>query len=353
MLGFGGHSPPGSPTTLTMQQPSSQMPPLVARKNTSRNGTCRICSKQFGNAGIISCHSCDTKFHQSCTGVTEEFYKFFIVDEGCPWFCHYCEMKMLQDTKTTTNLDEIKQEVHKAIDTQFESLRANIYTNKQELEFKMKQLEQNLKAEINAIKTTRAPPTMNEDTEAWINFLESQLKKKNLIISGVPESPTENLRDIIIKIGQTCGLEVETNNIEEVLRLKGRPRNAQQSTNTQRNESAPILVKFFTENTKNQLFDGYISLIKSKILLKCSSIGMTSEKRIFLNHHLTPALRKIQERALLLQKANMIEKINTKNNSISVKIKGKWNNVTTNAQLTDLIDYQKHKDPHVSQEKDK
>jgi len=146
---------------------------------------------------------------------------------------------------------------------------------------------------------------------------------------------------------------VVKSDIEEVLRLKTKSKpgpapNTIDGQTSQRSETPPILVKFLAESTKNALFDGYLELVRIKKFLKCSAIGLQYERRIYVNHHLSPMLRKIQDRAILLQKANIFEKVNARNNAISVKIGGKWTLITTEAQLEKLIKNQPETGNHVS-----
>jgi hypothetical protein len=329
---FGGYSPPSASENPIFP------PPVTVQRKITRTGICKICSKQFGTGGIINCHSCNLTYHHSCSGITEHFYQHFIISEGCPWYCYNCETKLLTNSSAITNsIEEAKKEIQKAVDQQFNTLRATIFTNKQETDIKLAKLEKTLREEIQTVKQTNSE-TPDDETLSRINFLEAQIKKKNLLISGVPISENEDLRAIIVKIGQACNINIHPASIEEVQRLsasskKGPPPGG----SVQRNEAPTILIKFFTEIQKVQLFDAYINRIKNKQFLKCDAIGYTSEKRIFMNHHLSPMLRKIHDRALLLLKANLIEKVNSRSHAISIKINGKWHNVTSETQLDLLV----------------
>jgi len=330
---FGGYSPPKNTS-----QPGTLQPHITAQRKTTRTGLCKICSKQFGSGGIINCHSCDAAFHHSCTGVTNQFYEHFIVTEGCAWYCHYCQTNLLKSSSSIAmQIEDAKKEIQKAVDTQFNTLQATIFTHKQETDYKLARLEESLKKEILTVKQSNSPSTSYE-MQSRINFLEAQIKKRNLLINGVPTSENEDLQSVIVKISQACNVILPANSIEEIQRLKtnlkkGPPPGG--SSNQQ--EGSTILVKFRTESEKNKLFEGYINRIKDKQFLRCSSIGYTSDRRIFVNHHLSPALRKVHDRALLLMKANVIEKVNSKSHAISVKIKEKWHSIITEEQLNQLI----------------
>jgi hypothetical protein len=60
-----------------------------------------------------------------------------------------------------------------------------------------------------------------------------QIKKKNLLISGVLKTDNEDLRMIIVKIGQACNLNINPASIEEAQRLTPKPRKDQPGGSTQ------------------------------------------------------------------------------------------------------------------------
>jgi hypothetical protein len=329
---FGGHTPPKMPENQTLP------PPITVQRKNTRTGMCKICSKQFGAGGIISCHHCNNTYHHSCSGITEQFYQHFIISEGCPWYCYNCETQLLQTSSAVTDsIEEAKTAIQQAVDQQFNTLRATIFTNKQESDMKLAELEKKLKQEIDAVKQINHT-TPDHETLSRVNFLEAQIKKKNLLISGIPTTHNEDLRMIIVRIGQACNLNINPASIEEAQRLTSKSKmDPQPGRSTQQNDTSTILVKFFTEHQKILLFDAYMNRIKSKQFLKCDSIGYASERRIYINHHLSPTLRKIHDRALLLMKANVIEKFNSRSHAVSVKMRGKWYNVITEAQLDQLV----------------
>jgi hypothetical protein len=332
---FGGHSPTNTSSSMTSQQQPLQPPP--PQKKNTRTGLCKICSKSLINTGIINCHSCDMTFHQSCTGVTEEFYQYFVVTEGCPWYCHFCEMKMIQNSNSiAANIEEAKTEIHKAVDQQFNTLSATIFTNKQEINHKMQKLEESFRKEIQSVKEMINTTSTDQATQSRINFLEAQLKRKNIIINGVPQSQNEDLYNIIKKIGQACNVTIEQSSIEEILRLKPRFKPNPTLTTPLIPEPA-ILVKFFMESTKTNFFNGYLDLIKHKQFLRCNSIGLTSTQRIYINHHLSPVLRKLYDKALHLKKAAVFQTVNSKSHAIGIKINDVWHDITTELQLDQLI----------------
>jgi hypothetical protein len=318
-----------------IHQPQPQIVSKPPTKKNTRTGVCKICTKALVNTAIINCHNCDASFHQSCTGVTEEFYQYFVVAEGCPWYCHLCEMKMLQNSNyMSTNIEIAKTEIHKAVDQQFQTLSATIYTNKQEMDFKLTKLEQSVMKEIHTVKSSIST-TSDTSTQERLNFLEAQLKKKNLIVNGVPMTTNEDLHEIISKIGIACNSTIRPSAIEEIIRLNPRTRPGKASTST--SSTPAILVKFFSEATKSALFDGYLDLIKRQQFLKCDSLGLETTQRIYINHHQSPALRKLYEKALQLKKNGVIQAVNTRGHTAGIKFNDKWYTVSSEHQLEQLI----------------
>ncbi len=322
-----GHHYLSGPGILHQQQP-----PL---KENIETNICKICKATL-NTHVINCHSCDSLFHRSCTGVSEDFYQHFIVAEDCPWYCHFCEMKVLQTSETlSTNIDTARDEIQNVIEEQFNTLSAMISTTKQEMNIKLTKLENTVMTEIQSMKESISEVVHDNNSDERINFLEAELKKKNLILNGIPQMNNENLHDIIIKIGQICGIPINPSDIETAFRVKSKTFSHEDNVPTLPDPA--ILVKFFAENVKSNLFSGYLKLINRQQFLKCNNLGLPTNNRIYMNHHLSPGLRKLYDRALLLKKAAVFQAVTTKSHVIAVKVNEKWIDIASEQQLNRLI----------------
>lgn len=52
---------------------------------------CSICSSAIiANNQFVCCSNCGLFFHIICAGVTEKFYKDYIVERRKLWYCHVC-----------------------------------------------------------------------------------------------------------------------------------------------------------------------------------------------------------------------------------------------------------------------
>jgi hypothetical protein len=72
----------------------------------------------------------------------------------------------------TQTIETAKTEIQKAVDVQFNTLRATIFSNRQETYLKIEKLEATLKNEIQAVQQINQSAS-NHDTQSRINYLEA------------------------------------------------------------------------------------------------------------------------------------------------------------------------------------
>jgi hypothetical protein len=157
----------------------------------------------------------------------------------------------------------------------------------------------------------------------------------NVILNGIPVFKSEDLYQIVQKIGKACGTVIESSEIKSVERLERRSNFSY--ANAPSTSEPAILVKFSNENVKTNLFNGLHNLIIQKKFLDCNMIDLSSTNRIYINHHLSPDLQKVFEKALLLRKTVGFQSVKTQNNGVAVKVQGKWMNIVKERHLDDLI----------------
>jgi phage-related protein len=164
-------------------------------------------------------------------------------------------MQVLQiSNNISSSIEEARTTIQNAIEQQLNTVSAIIFCTKQEMDIKIKKLECSVMTEIQSLKNSINKISNNNNNETRVNILESELRKKNIILNGIPQSNSENIHHIVQKIGKYCGVMINTTDIEVASRLISRK---SESTNTPPNDPA-ILVKIFSKNVKSKLFSGYL-----------------------------------------------------------------------------------------------
>ncbi|XP_020899457.1 uncharacterized protein LOC110238151 [Exaiptasia diaphana] len=103
-------------------------------------------------------------------------------------------------------------------------------------------------------------------------------RKSSLEIHGVPERRTEDLDDVVIKVAEYAGVEIEEDDIDIVHRLPFKL-----------NGIRPILVKFQSHKVKSQL---YFARRKLKGTVWDSEL-LDGADQIYINENLTAPKRKL------------------------------------------------------------
>lgn len=115
----------------------------------------------------------------------------------------------------------------------------------------------------------------NEVLAAKINDLEQYSKNFNLEIQGVPETSGENVYQIVTKIANFLGADINTDEIERCHRL-GKSKIP--------NKHSGIIAKFYSRNVKEVILKGK----KGKGDIQAEEIGFIgATSKIYVNEHLT------------------------------------------------------------------
>lgn len=170
-----------------------------------------------------------------------------------------------------------------------------------------------------------------------ITYLRDLQRKNNLLIQNVPSSPSENLKDIVKKVANACGSDLNPTDIASVMRLQTKPTTNPLSTPNRPRSNDTILVKFVDTTVKDSIFDGYIKMLTDKKPLISTYIGFEGNTRIYLNQHLSPDLIKVKMRAVKLKEARIISKVSAAYNVVKVQYKDKWHKLYSFEQLQTLI----------------
>lgn len=242
-------------------------------------------------------------------------------------------------TQLSNKIDALEKETNDKVinlQMQLDELR-NAISNPSDIS-EMKEALNQLKSEIWEIKKSSKTHSIGNIAkhEEHINYLHSVQRLDNLVIQGVPEETNENetkLREIITKIAGICGVLLTPASIKSIHRIRQtRPK---KSTNTRPN--AILLRLTEGSHAKEQIFLKYLELVAAGRPLNCQMIGMSQGTRIFLNHHLSRELLQIKDKALILKREKVIQKVTPRYNTVKLQIKDKWHKIESIDILNDVI----------------
>lgn len=196
-------------------------------------------------------------------------------------------------TKADPNLDLILKEIRESKATQL--AQQNIL---EQVSF----INQSVKSVCE--KVEKVSNTVNYLTSE-LNILKQEKLINNIVLSGIPESKSENLVVLFIKIANSVGIPDIDQNEFEVNRIKIKDQ-----------ESFCILVKFKNTSRKQEFLN------KSKdngIFAMQFGLTQESDKQIFIQQQLTLLNLKLIKEARELKKKNKIKYVWFQNNCVLIR----------------------------------
>lgn len=310
--------------------------------SSSGSKLCHICHKTRKGENIICCDVCQNFFHFSCTNMDEAKWSTLISNPSLKWACTSCESSIVfsVDKKPECNFSkeellimfkEANDDFMSKMSVNFDNLRRKIDDNEKDSITRIENLNDNVNAEINLLKEeitaikTKADETENKNLDeivpqiesklmindtvlkavnALIGPVESELDKmsrinnlNNLIIDNIPESPQENLYDIIYNICDEINMNIGKYDLNNIFRINSKKK------------VKSIMVCFQQKAARDFFFEAYLN--KTVYL---SNIGFTGFKgRIFVNEHLTAKNSAINKKLRLIKSKDFIKKCYTRN----------------------------------------
>ena len=170
------------------------------------------------------------------------------------------------------SIKKIKLEVNKAVDFMNEQFELYRHENKQ-LKGKVNMLMDKNKELSDQLKE------MKEETSSsnlQIDYIERNLKSRNVEISGVPYVQNENVFDLAMKVITKIDPHMRGDDIEYVRRLKKKGNNKDIIQGS-------ILVRFKNINKRNYIFRNKKNLAEAKLNSEDTNIT-----KVFINENLTP-----------------------------------------------------------------
>ena len=138
--------------------------------------------------------------------------------------------------------------------------------------------------------------------------LEQYTRKFNVEVHGIPECEGENLADIIIKIGQKISVDIISQDIDIVHRLR-------KTAPT----TKPIIVRFTSYRKKREFYQARFNLKTAKISEIIESVQHEVEARIYINENLTRRRQELLAKARKMRKAKNLVRVWTVDGKVFVR----------------------------------
>lgn len=148
--------------------------------------------------------------------------------------------------------------------------------------------------------------TLNEQVDGISQEIGGLEKRNELIVSGVPFLPDENLAAYFKAMWKHVGLEETQIPPVDVRRL---------NTSNSSEKNGLIMLQFALRNHRDDFYSGYLQ----KCSLQLSHLGIDSTRRVFVSENLTFAARQIKRAALRLKEAGKLSSVFTKLGIVFVK----------------------------------
>ena len=168
--------------------------------------------------------------------------------------------------------------------------------------------------------------SLNERVEEISQEIGGLENRNELIVSGVPYLPGENLADYLKAMWNQVGLNETLLPPVDIRRL---------NSSSSGKKDGLILLQFALRNHRDDFYSGYLR----KCNLQLSHLGIDSSRRFYVNENLTVAARKIKGAALRLKTAGKLAGVFTKQGIVFVKRPGNQQAVAvlTESQLSDFL----------------
>ncbi|XP_045456459.1 uncharacterized protein LOC123666866 [Melitaea cinxia] len=279
---------------------------------------CARCDAEFRDG--VQCSLCQGHYDFPCAGITEGGYRK-LGDRKSTWKCSSCKSAGVASSSTTTsstvaaksptptNMESIALEL-KRLSIQMSSLQtlatniqaiqadiAELKTIKASVEYVQCSVEAlsnrctEISQEVQSLLKTREELQQLQQRfsklEVSINEYEQRSRINNIEIKGVPSTPSENLFEVVGRIGDVIGCSIPKEHINYIARIPTR--------NDKGNKS--IIVSVHSRYLK----EDFVAAAKKRTIV-AANLGLHGESRIFINDHLT------LQNKLLLNKAKNLAK---------------------------------------------
>lgn len=206
------------------------------------------------------------------------------------------KMMVYQFAETRKLIDSVRTEI-KDVNTKIDAVKAD------------------LKSDIQSVKDECASKfqhhdivleSLNKRMDSVTHKLGALENRNELIISGVPSKPGEDLNSTLKAIGQHLEVKDTATRMVETRRLKSGGKSTSDGL---------IVAEFALKTSRDEFYSAYLR----KRDLKLRHIGLDSDRRVYINESLTSEARKLKSAALHLKKAGKLASVYTKQGILHVK----------------------------------
>jgi hypothetical protein len=291
---------------------------------------CKECKKSISvKKPKIQCSDCVNVYHGVCVNLSTDDITYLSEEQGSCWRCPQCnelrrkslrvESALFEDKTNNTEvildfLKEMREESRKQIGSLETELGKSVEACHQRIEDLVKIVED----QSNQIKEYKVNfeqlAQENSMLRKKVSALECQLDDAEqysrvncLEINGIPETPNENVTNIIKSIAKSLEVDLSDESIDACHRLG----------NKQDGRRRGIIVKFTRRIVKEDL----LQRRKVKRNFNTSDIGITSgpANTIYINESLTQNRRKVLNAARAIQKEKNFAFVWVKNGKIFLR----------------------------------
>lgn len=224
----------------------------------------------------------------------------------------------------TAMLSKRFDETNQNIDSSKAELNSKLDSIKDDLQKQIRSVEQNL----NALKATcnNEHKALNSRIDLATESIQRLENRTELLAAGIPYLTNEDLRNYVLQIAETIGFDSEKVFHIHCKRLR--------SGNLSDGNECFILLQFSVACLRDEFYAKYLA----KRDLKLRHIGISSERRIYINENLTVGARAIKRAALKLRRENKLAAVSTKFGTVQVKktADGPYQPVTSIEQLMQI-----------------
>lgn len=191
------------------------------------------------------------------------------------------------------------------IESKMDSFKLDLDNRIDGLEKQLTQLKTECTSKIDDL--SEAVIEVRTDVDLACNWIGRIEKYQDLIISGVPYSPTEDLKVIFNGIAVKLAYKETNLPMVDLKRLAKQPIAA--------GSMPPILCQFAIRNERNTFYSKYLNQRD----LNLEHVGFNNRNRIFINENLTHEDRQIRSAAIKMKKEGRIQQVYSRDGVVFVK----------------------------------
>lgn len=133
------------------------------------------------------------------------------------------------------------------------------------------------------------------------NDLEQYIRRDCIEISGIPEDPLENTNEIVIKVADLMGVEIDSSDISVSHRLPKKPTSYSSAVSRDRRQrESKIIAKFVRRDVRDEFYRGRKRL--SNKTTRDLGFSDQSGNRIYINENLSPNNKRLFHECLKLKR---------------------------------------------------